>query len=171
MKKLYAPWRSKYTESVIDTKKEDPQKSGCIFCTVVQDTNDAQCFVLARFEHVFVMLNKYPYNAGHLLIVPYIHTGPLDTLNTATLCQIIELAAKSTTILTKIINPEGFNIGCNLGKAAGAGIPFHIHMHLLPRWSGDTNFLPTLGQTKTISLNLAVLYNDLYPHFQNLLKK
>ena len=112
------------------------------------------------------MLNLYPYNAGHLLIVSLDHKNRLKELSPEERNELIELTDKSIQILEKTINPAGFNIGLNIGKAGGAGIPSHLHQHVLPRWIGDTNFLPLLAETKQVSVNLKDLYNQLKPHFE-----
>lgn len=167
MKKLYAPWRRFYAQSVEDRKqglsidKESPQP--CIFCTLAaQSDQDEKNFVLERFKHSFVMLNLYPYNGGHVLIVPYSHVETLDQLTADTRSELIEAANKIIRALEKELEPDGFNIGMNIGgKAAGGSIPDHIHMHVLPRWYGDTSFLPTLADTKPISEDLRALYIQL----------
>ncbi len=166
MKCLYAPWRSHYTESVGSTKKEDAQTDECVFCAhLQQDHDDSKNYVLKRFSHTAVLFNRYPYNAGHLLIIPIEHIGNLEHLSKETSAQLMAATTASTVILKKKARPDGFNIGLNLGKMAGASIPAHLHMHLLPRWTGDTNFLPTLTDTKVISFDLEKMYLDLKPEF------
>jgi len=161
MNNLYAPWRSEYTTSTARTKNEDTTQEECVFCTILQEDNDEQHFLLRRFEHSFVILNQYPYNAGHILILPNEHQANLEDLSSQARCELMELSNASITALKKIMKPEAFNIGLNLGKAAGGSIPEHLHMHVLPRWGGDTNFLPALAQTKAISCDLVKVYQDL----------
>lgn len=166
MKNLYAPWRSDYTTTTARTKNEHASSEECVFCSHrdnVQD--DVKNFVLKRHEHVFVMFNKYPYNAGHLLVVPYAHVGSLDLLSKEARSELIEVTAQAMTILKHETGAEGFNSGLNIGKVGGAGIPAHLHMHVLPRFTGDTNFLPTLGQTRVISFDLNAMYKHLAQAF------
>jgi ATP adenylyltransferase len=168
MKKLYAPWRNTYTKSAASTKKENATAHECVFCVQLNEHNDAHYFILRRFSHSVVMLNSYPYNTGHLLILPLKHSGQLSDLDVATRTQIMELAAVSTDILTDVLKPHGFNIGINLGKASGASIPSHLHMHVLPRWPSDTNFLPVLADTKIISVDLHETYRQLHAAFEHI---
>jgi len=168
MKHLYAPWRTEYTQSVAHTKNEHAPADTCIFCTVVTENNDELNFVLKRFKHTYVLLNRFPYNAGHLLVLPYVHQGELDALPQETRIELMEVSSACASITRKILKAEGVNLGLNLGKAAGAGMPAHLHMHVLPRWIGDTNFLPTLNETKAISIDLSMVYNDLKPHLDAL---
>jgi ATP adenylyltransferase len=164
MKKLYAPWRTQYTKRVITDEKSD----GCVFCKIRDTNDDAQELVLKRFEHCMVILNKYPYNAGHLLIVPFEHHKELYEYDTATHTELIEQMSKATEILQKTLGAHGCNVGINLGKAAGAGIPEHLHIHILPRFLGDTNFLPALTDTKQISIDLHEVYATLLSGYKNL---
>lgn len=157
MKKLYAPWRTAYTKRV-----HAAQESSCVFCIIRDSKDDAQEFVLKRLPHCMVMLNKYPYNPGHLLIVPYEHKSALHLYDAAVRAELVEQASIGTEILQKAFDTDGCNIGINLGKASGAGIPDHLHMHVLPRFFGDTNFLPTLADTKQISLDLHEIYAQLF---------
>lgn len=157
MKKLYAPWRAAYTTRVHTTKKSDT----CVFCTIRDSKEDAPEFVLKRLNHCMVMLNKYPYNPGHLLVVPYEHKPALHFYDAETRAELMEEASIATQMLDRAFNTDGCNIGINLGKAAGAGIPEHLHVHVLPRFFGDTNFLPTLTDTKQISLDLYEIYDQL----------
>ena len=168
MECLYAPWRTAYNKSTEQKHLTNNADDMCVFCTHIQHTQDSTNFILKRCSHTVVMFNRYPYNAGHLLIIPIDHSGHLENLSQATRSQMMELACASTTILQKAARPDGFNIGFNLGTAAGGSIPNHIHMHVLPRWSGDTNFLPTISQTKVISYDLPAMYADLKPHFDKL---
>lgn len=170
MKKLYAPWRSPYASSVDASKQEKNKKEECVFCTQLQENSDEKHLVLRRFAHHAIMINKYPYNAGHLLIVSLEHQATLGELSRESRAELMELTAHCVSILQKELNAEGVNVGLNLGKVAGAGIPSHIHMHILPRWHGDTNFLPTLAETKQISFDLRKIYAQLKPAFDILPK-
>jgi ATP adenylyltransferase len=166
MKNLYAPWRSDYTTSVAHTKNENAPSDDCVFCSHKEHPlDDAKNFVLKRHEHVFVMFNKFPYNAGHLVVVPYAHVGSPDLLSKEARIELMEVTTQAATILKRETGAEGFNIGLNIGKAAGAGIPSHLHMHVLPRFVGDTNFLPTLGATRVISFDLNAMYQHLLNAF------
>lgn len=168
MKKLYAPWRSTYTTDTAHTKNEHASKQECDFCIQFAENNDPKHFILKRFTYNAVMLNRYPYNAGHLLVLPFDHIGNLADLKDDVRYELIDLVTHSITILKNVLGAEGINVGLNLGKAAGAGIPAHIHMHVLPRWLGDTNFLPTIGQTKVVSYDLNELYEKLRKAFDEL---
>jgi ATP adenylyltransferase len=151
MDKLWSPWRSKYIESFL--KKE--RKEECILCELAKENpDDLSNLVVEKGELTFTVLNLYPYNNGHLMIIPYKHKKDLELLTpdeNAELMEKLQLAAKALTIA---IGPEGFNIGANLSKCAGAGIDEHIHFHVVPRWNGDTNFMPVLGEVKVISQDL-----------------
>ena len=139
----------------------------CIFCRLASTHGqDEENFVLKRLDHTFVMLNLYPYNGGHVLIVPYSHVDTLNKLSNSARNEMIEVTNEAINIVEKELAPDGFNVGMNLGgSAAGGSIPEHIHMHLLPRWYGDTSFLPTLADTKPISQDLRALYSQLKKAF------
>ena len=158
-KRLWAPWRMTYISGA-DNKDE-----GCIFCT--KPKQDRSCdrgnLLLYRGERCFVMMNLYPYNNGHLMIVPYQHTSDILDVDAGTSAELWALVCKCKEALTAVMRPEGFNIGMNLGRTAGAGIDQHIHMHIVPRWNGDTNFMPVVGETKVISQALDAAYDALYP--------
>jgi len=165
MKNLYAPWRDKYTTSTVRSKKTEAKKKDCIFCSQFEEHDDEKYFIFRRFFYHAIMFNRYPYNAGHLLIIPFKHTGNLDDYCPEARFELIELVHQSTAILQKELGAEGVNTGLNIGKAAGAGIPSHLHMHVLPRWHGDTNYMPTLAQVKPISFDLHTMYQKLKPAF------
>lgn len=168
MNRIYCPWRSSYTIGIAHTKNENAPADACVFCTQFAQTKDEEHFILRRFEHHAVMLNLYPYNAGHLLILPFNHVANLHDLSKESRAELTELIMHSTQILKSAIDAHGFNIGLNLGKAAGAGIPSHLHYHVLPRYAGDTNFLPTLAGTKQISFDLVEFYKRLKPFFDKI---
>lgn len=144
MDNLWAPWRMRYIEKY-------EEKSDCIFCVKPTVEDDKENLILYRGETCFIIMNKYPYNNGHLMIVPYRHLSDLNKLTEAELLEINKLLLKSYNALQKSVKPHGFNIGLNLGRVAGAGIDQHLHYHIVPRWNGDTNFMPVTGQTKVIS--------------------
>jgi len=162
MEKMWAPWRMEY----IKQPKED---SGCILCTKPRQSpdNDRDNLILYRGEHSFIIMNRYPYNNGHLMICPYLHTVDMADLDTDAVGEIWRLADQSVKIIRKAFRAEGFNIGINLGRTAGAGIDDHLHVHLVPRWNGDTNFMPVIGETKVISQGIFETYDDLLPFFNN----
>jgi ATP adenylyltransferase len=168
MESLYAPWRSNYTQSTEQRDTHQSAGDACIFCSQIQSNTDKEHFILKRCAHTCIMFNRYPYNAGHLLIVPLEHIAHMEHLSKNARCEMIELASASTIIFNSVAKPDGFNIGFNQGKAAGGSIPTHLHMHVLPRWHGDTSFLPTLSDTKVISFDLHALYENLKPHFDSL---
>lgn len=168
MKTLYCPWRSSYTDNVAHSKREDTPAEECVFCKQFKENKDESYYILRRFKYHAVMFNKYPYNAGHLLILPFNHVANLHELSKESRNELTELIMHSTQILKKELNAHGFNVGLNLGIAGGAGIPSHLHYHVLPRYTGDTNFLPTLGQTKQISYDLNDFYKKLKPEFEQI---
>lgn len=151
---LWAPWRKEYI-----TKKE----KDCFICKKLEDDpqNDRENLILLRGKNTFCMLNLYPYNNGHLLIGPKRHIGDINSLNDEEIIEIWRVASKMIDIIKKEMNADGFNLGFNLGKVAGAGLEEHLHLHLVPRWSGDTNFLPVLSGTKVISEDLKSVYDRL----------
>lgn len=152
MKILWAPWRIKY----ILGKKE-----GCIFCDKVKENKDRENYILLRGKNAFVMLNTFPYSNGHLMVAPYKHVPDLEGLEKDVLAELMGLVKICTQILKKTLNPEGFNIGANLGKVAGAGVEGHIHIHIVPRWEGDSSFISTVGETKIIPESLDDTYRKL----------
>ncbi len=166
MKFLYCPWRSRYAKTNGHGKKEETIEQECIFCGISKEKQDEKNLVLCRFSSNLVMLNRFPYNAGHVLIVPYAHMAHLHDTKKEARIELIELATQSVNILKETLDAHGVNIGINFGKASGAGIPSHYHMHVLPRWLGDTNFLPTLAETKQISFDMHDIYRKLKPIFE-----
>jgi len=155
MDKLWAPWRVKYVTKLIKKPK------GCVFCRVRKEKKDKANFILKRTEHSYSVLNIYPYNNGHLLIVPNRHVCDLSDLNRWERDDMMDLLEESKTLLEKTMKPSGYNIGINLGKAAGAGFPDHMHIHIVPRWEGDVNFMPVTGHTKVMSQSLKALHSML----------
>lgn len=147
MERLYAPWRMAYVEQPHSPK---PGATGCVFCDAAASTDDAANLIVHRGESAFVLLNKFPYNNGHLLVVPYMHTAKLPDLPDAALAEIWTLAKEAQSALQAAMHPEGYNLGMNLGVAAGAGIADHLHLHVVPRWNGDTNFMPVLTDVKVM---------------------
>jgi ATP adenylyltransferase len=143
MDHLWTPWRMPYLRG------ESTHPDHCVFCHKIEADDEAE-FVVFRSEHVFATLNLYPYNNGHLLIVPYAHVATLEELPVAALADLMETAREALSALRTTYKPEGFNVGFNIGPAAGAGIAEHLHMHIVPRWPGDTNYITVVGQTRVI---------------------
>lgn len=161
MKRLFSPWRSAY----IQTFKR-PKKSGkCLFCRMAGERRDAKNFIVYRGKHAFVVMNLYPYNSGHVMIVPYRHTDTIEKLGDKEQAEILSLTARAQKALRKLNKPHGFNFGANFGRVAGAGIDEHVHFHLVPRWSGDTNFMPVLADTKMISEEMKKTWEGLRKGF------
>ena len=161
MQHLYAPWRSDYV-------KQDTQGEECIFCFISKSkiSEDTDLRVLYRDDKCFMVMNRYPYTPGHFMIIPHFHTDSLETLDSNIWLHISNLAQKSVSILKKVLNVGGVNLGLNMGRIAGAGIPNHLHYHLVPRWSGDTNFITTIGDARVFSTDELELYKKLKKEFE-----
>ncbi len=156
MDRLYAPWRTQYIS------KEKKPIEGCVFCHIVENTNDDENLgVLYRDEEFFIVMNKYPYSPGHFMIIPNFHTANLEDLDEKVFAKMSSFAQKGVRLLKDVLNAKGVNIGMNLGSAGGAGIAEHIHMHLVPRWGGDTNFMTTIGETRVYSSDMDKVYKKL----------
>jgi len=138
-----------------------PRESGCILCQKSRENKDETNFILHRSQNNFIILNAFPYNPGHLMIAPYRHIANLQDLSDDEVTDHFSLVKKSLALLKEILNPDGFNIGLNIGKVAGAGIEEHLHTHIVPRWQGDVNFMPVLSNTRVISEELAATYKKL----------
>ncbi len=162
MDRLWTPWRYEYITGSSGEKSDSGQ---CVFCALNEDKADEKHFILHRARFNFVVLNIYPYTSGHLLIVPYEHTADLDLASKQTTDEFMDLAKKCQTVLREAYQPQGFNLGMNLGKSAGAGIADHIHMHIMPRWTGDANFMTTVGETRVIPEDLTTTYQKLQGRF------
>jgi len=153
MEQLWAPWRIQYVTR--------PKETGCILCQKSKENKDETNFILHRSQNNFIILNAFPYNPGHLMIAPYRHIANLQDLSDDEVTDHFNLVKKSLALLKEILNPDGFNIGLNIGKVAGAGIEEHLHTHIVPRWQGDVNFMPVLSNTRVISEELAATYKKL----------
>ena len=160
MEQLWAPWRLAYVLAA------PPPKDGaeCFICRGLAEADDRKNQIVARSPRSVVLLNRYPYNNGHLLVAPQAHKGRLDELTSAELLDVNEQVCKMVGLLERLMTPDGFNIGINLGKVAGAGLPGHIHWHVVPRWNGDTNFMPVIGDVKVIVQSLEALHQLLTEH-------
>lgn len=165
MEKLWSPWRSKYIESF----KSDEDKTKCIFCQMLTlDPKENDNLLVDMGEHTFTVLNLYPYNNGHLMIVPKRHTNDFSGLSGEELKECFEKLQLAEKALRRVLNPHGFNIGANIGRVAGAGIEDHIHFHIVPRWNGDSNFMPVIGDVKVISQDLAETKSKLLQAYSEL---
>lgn len=166
--RLWAPWRLGYVKGDRTPSSQTPElqlppdaDAGCFICRAVADNRDRENLVVARGRQTVVMLNRYPYNNGHLLVACQRHVGRLDELPPETNLEAIETIARLTTLIARLMNADGFNIGLNLGKVAGAGVPGHLHWHVVPRWLGDTNFMPVLAGVDIIPQSLDELWSML----------
>ncbi|HDI46892.1 MAG TPA: HIT domain-containing protein [Candidatus Methanomethylia archaeon] len=157
MRRLWAPWRMQYIEEAVK------QAQGCIFCEKPRQNKDEENYILLRGKHCYIMLNAFPYNNGHLMIAPYRHITQIEELTDEEAKELFQQLKLSLQALKKAMNPDGFNIGVNIGRPAGAGFD-HLHVHVVPRWNGDTNFMPILAETKVISEHLANTYKKLKQH-------
>jgi ATP adenylyltransferase len=159
--RLWTPWRMAYIND------QGAQREGCIFCTLPAEgeEHDERNLILGRGERNFVILNAFPYNPGHLMVAPYRHVGDYLDLTREELAEATELTRTAINALKQVSAPHGFNVGMNLGTVAGAGIADHVHLHVVPRWGGDTNFMPVIGQTKVLPELLAETWAKLRPHF------
>lgn len=168
MKKLYAPWRHEYVTRAKDKSKPKDQLSAedCVFCKKFISQDDEKNLILKRFERCAVVMNYYPYNAGHLMVLPLTHSPTLESLDKATRSDMMEATTHSLTVINSVVKSDGFNVGINLGLAGGGGIPSHLHIHVLPRWAGDTNFLATIGETNLICSDFLKLYASLHEAFK-----
>ena len=157
MQNLWAPWRITYIQ--------EPQKeNNCFLCNAFQDNQDEKHLVIYRGKECFCILNKYPYNSGHLMVVPNKQKPDISDLTESEMLEIMKLTRDMKELLTKIMKPEGFNLGINLGKSAGAGLVGHFHLHIVPRWNGDTNFMPVVSDVKVIPQSLEDLYKEFQKH-------
>jgi ATP adenylyltransferase len=159
----FTPWRLNYIK-----RDEGAAEGGCVFCAIGEATpdHDAENLLLLRGQRCFVVLNRFPYNAAHLMVLPFAHTADLVGLDEATAAELFTLTRRAVAVLSAEYQPHGFNMGMNLGRTAGAGIAEHLHMHIVPRWQGDTNFMPVVGGTKLIPEDLPATYERLRPVFE-----
>jgi ATP adenylyltransferase len=159
MRNLYAPWRMEYIAS--------PPADDCLFCRVRQAPveEDRKNLVVHRAEEALVLMNRFPYNNGHLMVAPRAHVGSLVDLDDGRTLALMALVRRSLRVLEKVMAPEGFNVGVNIGRVAGAGIPDHVHVHVVPRWGGDTNFMPVLAEVKVVNEHLDRTWEKLHAAF------
>jgi ATP adenylyltransferase len=151
MNHIWSPWRMEYIEN-------STKENGCIFCNAQEKEDGEENLIAFRAERAYVILNRYPYTSGHIMVVPLDHKPNLEELDPKTRAEMMELVTRSMTVLRKIYHPEAFNMGANIGEAAGAGIKQHVHIHIVPRWGGDTNFMSTVGGTRVLPEALESTY-------------
>ena len=154
MKHLWSPWRLEYLTA--------PKVEDCIFCCALAGENDRDNLVLFRGERAFLILNRYPYNNGHFMVVPYAHVPSLEDLDEPTLTEMMFLLNRGLAALRSAMCPDGFNVGANLGRVAGAGVQEHVHLHAVPRWAGDTNFMPVVSDTRVVPQTWLQTYDELF---------
>ncbi|NIO10053.1 MAG: HIT domain-containing protein [Deltaproteobacteria bacterium] len=159
MKQLWAPWRMAYIHG--------PKEKGCIFCDKGKDGDLRTSLVLAETPHSLVMLNKYPYSNGHLLLAPRRHTNELSSLPAQEYWDLSQAFRKAVDVVSRALQPGGLNLGMNLGRCAGAGVEDHLHWHVVPRWEGDTNFMPVMDEVRVIPQHLLEVYDQLKPYFDD----
>lgn len=163
MERLWNPWRMEYIESARDADPSSPD--GCVFCNILAQGDDEKVFILTRTERAFAVMNIYPYNPGHLLVAPLRHAASMEDLDAPELAETSALQQRALAALREEMSPDGFNIGMNLGRVAGAGIPGHVHWHVVPRWNGDSNFMSVTGETRMLPEALQDTYAKLRPRF------
>ncbi len=161
MEHLWSPWRMKY---ILNKEKE----LHCVFCKAVEYDQDEEYLILYRGKYAFVMLNRYPYTSGHLMVLPYEHEPTYETLSAETRAEMMELINRSTAAIRAAYHPQGMNVGANIGEAAGAGIAPHLHFHVVPRWQGDSNFMAVTGNTRIVPEELSTSYQRLFKAWQEL---
>jgi ATP adenylyltransferase len=154
MQRMWSPWRSQYISSFKDVPGQKKKKGRSLFTTAWKSKDDERNLIVWRGEHCFVIMNRYPYNSGHLMIVPYRQTPSFQGLTLVESAEIMQTSQRAMRALDKVMHPHGYNFGANVGRVSGAGVDEHIHFHIVPRWNGDTNFFPVLADTKIISEDL-----------------
>lgn len=163
MEKLYSPWRSHYIQTFKGEK--DP---GCVFCSTLESDQDEETLLIYRGKSAFVLMNRFPYNSGHLMVIPNRHSADFQSLSSEESLECVQLLQTCQLALNRLVKPHAFNIGMNLGRSAGAGIDDHFHWHIVPRWDGDTNFLPVLSDVKLVSEDMQRQWKELHTHFPSL---
>jgi ATP adenylyltransferase len=159
MNHLWSPWRMTYIENA---KKE----AGCVFCNAQAKQDSSENLIAFRGKFSYVILNRYPYTSGHLMVIPFVHVPNLESLDSETRAEMMELTSQCTTILKNIYKTESFNVGVNIGEAAGAGVLGHVHIHIVPRWAGDTNFMTSVGDTRVLPESLEDTYKKIKTSFR-----
>jgi len=159
MNHLWAPWRMRYIEN-------HDKEADCVFCIAQAKADGVENLIAYRAERAYVILNRFPYTSGHLMVVPLDHKANLEELDSQSRAEMMELTTRCTKVLRNLYNPQGFNVGANIGEAAGAGVPGHVHIHIVPRWKGDTNFMSSVGGTRVLPEALEVTYQRVKNEFQ-----
>lgn len=162
MEQLWAPWRMQFITELRE------RQGGCVFCELAQVGDDRERLILYHGKSCYILMNRFPYNNGHLMVIPYQHTGELSKLSAEEHAEMLRLGGVSVQILGERLEAEGFNCGFNLGKCAGAGIVDHVHLHIVPRWCGDTNFLPVISDTRSMPEYLTATYDRIKPGFDKI---
>ena len=167
MDRLWTPWRYQYISGASAENSGDAPSDSCIFCTLPREdpSRDERNFIIHRARYNFIVLNLYPYTSGHLLVIPYEHSSELDAISKEATDELMDLAKRAQTVLRAAYRPDGINLGMNLGRAAGAGVAGHVHLHVLPRWTGDANFMTTAGETRVLPEDLPTTYKKLHGQF------
>ena len=160
MEIIYTPWRYRYVSNV------DNKGDGCVFCEKAAASDDRASLILKRGEHCFVILNLYPYTSGHLMVAPYKHTPTIEDISEEGRSEMMALVVESMGAIREAFGPEGFNVGINMSRVAGAGIKDHVHTHVVPRWAGDSNFMPITADTRVLPCDLESVYDSLLEKFQ-----
>ncbi len=160
MQRLFSPWRKPYIQ------RDKSKESGCVFCRALKEKDGPGNLIVQRGKTVFAILNRFPYTSGHMMVLPFQHVARLDQLDAATRAELMELQNQTVQVLSKIYKPEGFNLGANLGAAAGAGIEEHLHLHVVPRWIGDTNFTATVGELRVLPETLEETWQRVHAAWQ-----
>lgn len=160
MEHIWTPWRMEYIQ-------EQSDYEGCVFCLAVEAEDNGENLIFYRGERVFMILNRYPYTSGHVMCVPYSHKNRLQDLSREARIEMMDLVSKAVEVLQSVYQPEGFNVGLNLGESAGAGLADHLHMHIVPRWGGDTNFMSTIGLTRVMPESLPDTYRRIKDAWDN----
>ena len=166
MQRMWSPWRSKYIASFKDEPKKRKGK-GSLFTSAWRSKQDDRNLIVWRGASCFVIMNRFPYNSGHLMVVPYRQVADLQDLSLVELAEMMQAVQRSMRALDKVVHPHGYNFGANIGRVAGAGIENHVHFHIVPRWNGDTNFMPVLGDTKVVSEEIRDTLKKLQKAFKN----
>ncbi len=159
-KHLFAPWRGDFIRG--------PKEKGCVFCRLQREKNDRKNLILHRAEHNYIVFNRYPYTSAHLMIVPFKHIAALERFRPEVLNEMMSLSQYCVRSMKQEFSPRGFNLGMNVGRTAGAGVAGHLHLHIVPRWAGDSNFMASTGDVRVISLSLDDVYELLYKYFKKL---
>ena len=160
MNHLWSPWRMKYIEN-------HEKENGCVFCDAQAKADGAENLIAFRGKLAYVILNRFPYTSGHLMVIPFEHKPNLEELDAETRAEMMELAARCMSVLRNIYKPQGFNMGANIGEAAGAGVKGHVHIHIVPRWAGDTNFMSAVGETRVLPEALEDTYRRVREGFES----